>query len=248
MNLIGWADYAQDRWRRGAGPGEPGQMSLPVDKVFLHHTVTNVTEDPIADATTVNDVDQGRFGKVSYSWLVHEPSRSWIECEGLHRGAHTIDNAGHSLNYVAFGVGVIGNYQNDVPGVPTLKPSSTLLSLIADGIREYVLPHVQKDWTLLGHRDVYATACCGDLLYPHLGAIRTLIDNPSAPAPEDDMATLIRTPSDGKVWCLSAAGRWHVKDAAQELPLVEWNIIKGTSVTSLTAEQEPGFLLIPEIA
>jgi hypothetical protein len=178
MNLIAWDDYAQDRWRRGAGPGEPGQMSLPVDRVFLHHTVTRVTDDPVADAGVVNDVDQGRFNKVSYSWLVHEPSSSWIECEGLHRGAHTIDNAGHSLNYTAFGVGVIGNYQNDVEGVPTIKPSSTLLTLIADGIREYVLPHVKTDWTLLGHRDVYATACCGDLLYPHLAVIRKLIDHP----------------------------------------------------------------------
>lgn len=171
-------------WRRGS------PMDLPVPTVYLHHTVTEMTDDPIADAAAVNDIDEGRFGKVSYSWLVHEASNSWIEGETIYRGAHTINNANESLNGISLGVGVIGNFHSAQDPPTPRKPSSALLGLIAAGLNTFARPYLTKTFDLRGHRDVYATACCGDLLYPHLPAIRVLLATPPpvppAPTPEDD--------------------------------------------------------------
>lgn len=177
------------RWRLGQA------MQLPVPTIHIHHTVTADTGDPISDGAAVHDIDQGRFGKISYSWLVHESSGTWIEGETVHRGAHTINNANQSLNGVSFGVGVIGNFHPAAP-IPTPRPASdALLALIAAGIREFIIApgHVSPGFVVDAHRDVYATACCGDSLYDRLPIIRTLISSP----PEDDMTPELKDYLDG---------------------------------------------------
>lgn len=166
-----------DRWRLGA------DMVLPVGDVFLHHTVTVPTPDVLVDAAKVNDIDQARFGKISYSWNVHGVTGDWIEAETTHRGAHTINNANQSLNGISFGIGIIGNFQPDVPGVPTMTPSDKLIESIADGIDAFVRPHLVDGFRLRSHRDVYATACDGDLLYARTDDIRAALGHPQGPPP-----------------------------------------------------------------
>lgn len=182
------ADWS-GRWNLGSA------MQLPVPTIHIHHTVTEDTGDPIADACKVHDIDQGRFGKISYSWLVHESSGTWIEGETVHRGAHTINNANQSLNGISFGVGVIGNFHPSAPIPPPRPASDALIALIAKGILEFIVApgHVSPGFVVDGHRDVYATACCGDSLYDRLPVIRTLISSPE----EDELTDELKQYLDG---------------------------------------------------
>jgi hypothetical protein len=165
------------RWRLGA------EMDLPVSILFLHHTVTVPTANVLRDAAKVNDIDQQRFGKISYSWNVHALSGDWIEAETTHRGAHTIDNRNRSYNGTALGIGIIGNLQPDVPGVPTNTVTDMLIESIAAGIDAFVRPHLNEGFWLLGHRNVFSTACDGDLLYERHDDIRALLGHAQPPTP-----------------------------------------------------------------
>lgn len=211
---------ASGRWRLGAGPGEPGAMILPAETVYLHHTVTADTGDVAADVAKVCDIDQGRFGKASYSWNIHESSYSWIEVEGVHRGAHTINNANQSLNGISFGLGVIGNFHPAANVPPPRQASDRLIHLVAEGIIELlvkpglVVPNFTIDLAsdLKGHRDVYATACCGDWLYARLPEIRALVAVPPAP-PEVDMPapTIIEFDGHRRAYCRGVDGQLFEK-------------------------------------
>lgn len=225
---------ASGRWR----VGQP--MTLPVGQVYLHHTVTRDTGDPVKDAAAVNDIDMGRFGKISYSWLVHPSTGTWIEGETLHRGAHTINNADESQNGVSFGVGVIGNFQPGVAPQPTSTPDRALEELIADGLRSIVAPHLTAGWRLDPHSHVYATACCGDLLRPRVPMIRSFVETPPTPPPdlgEDTMHLhyVLRVQDapphaavDGKVWLASLSTEpRHVENyaVAEDVAAREGHII-----------------------
>lgn len=213
------------RWRLGAGPGQPGAMALPVDTVHLHHTVTADTGDVIADACKVCDIDQGRFGKLSYSWMAHESSYSWIEVEGNHRGAHTINNANQSLNGVSFGVAAIGNFQPTANIPPPRPASDRLVHLLAEGIVEHVVTPgglVVAGFRIDAHRDVYATACDGQSLYERTQEIRDLVAAPP-PAPEVDMnaPTVVEYQGHRRAYCRGIDGQLYEKidDAKNWTPL-----------------------------
>lgn len=182
-------NWRAGRWRQGADLGEPGGMQVPVSRIFVHHTVSADTGDVIADVAGPCDTDQRNFGKVSYSWNIHESTNSVIEVEGTHRGAHTINNAQQSLNGISFGFGVIGNFHPSAPNPTPREPSDALLELIAEAILDRAVNQglAAPGFTIEGHRDApYATACCGDSLYDKLPIIRALVSSP-APTVEADM-------------------------------------------------------------
>lgn len=175
---------ASGRWRRGQALGTPGGMAVPVFRIFVHHTVSADTGDVAADVAGPCDTDQANFGKVSYSWNIHESTNSVIEVEGTCRGAHTINNKRESLNGVSFGFGVIGNFHPSQAVPAPREPSQRLLELIAEAIVEKAVKpgYTAPGFTIEGHRDApYATACCGDSLYVKLPIIRALVTSPHAP-------------------------------------------------------------------
>lgn len=183
---------ASGRWRQGAALGTPGGMVLPVQTIFVHHTVSPDTGDVVADVAGPCDTDQRNFSKVSYSWNVHESTGSVIEVEGTHRGAHTINNAQQSLNGIAFGFGLIGNFHSGQPTPTPRPPSDLLIVLTAEAIVEKAIKpgYAAPDVPIAGHRDApYATACCGDMLYARLPDIRAEVARLVAQPPtEDDVA------------------------------------------------------------
>lgn len=91
-----------EQWGMVGPLGRP--MRLPIDRVFLHHTVTPVTDRPLADARAVNRIGLQRFGRMSYSVLVH-PGRVIFWAQTNHVGAHT---RGH--NSTAIGLALVGDY------------------------------------------------------------------------------------------------------------------------------------------
>lgn len=201
-----WAREPNPRWRVGAALGTAGGMAVPVSRIFVHHTVSADTGDVIADVAGPCDTDQRNFGKVSYSWNIHESTNSVVEVEGTHRGAHTINNAQQSLNGISFGFGVIGNFHPSAPNPAPREPSDALLALIAEAIRTLVVDQglAAPGYTIEGHRDApYATACCGDSLYAKLPIIRALVSSPPTPPPlEDDVLvyTYVKKPNSGDVF------------------------------------------------
>jgi hypothetical protein len=84
-------------------------MKLPAKELWIHHSVTAVTENPSADMRQLQQIAfSRRFSDVSYSYAVH-PSGTVLEGRGLNVGAHT---AGR--NSTSFGVVLIGDYTSRV--------------------------------------------------------------------------------------------------------------------------------------
>lgn len=145
----------------------PLMTGLPVSTVYVHHSVTIATGNPDADMRDIERIDIERFGVPSYSWGVH-PSGVVLEGMGLHRGAHTIDNAKNSFNNIAFGLMFMGDFRTDQPTDAALHAAGELLAL------QEARGNLQAGWVLRGHLDVYATVCPGPNLYPRLAEIRAL--------------------------------------------------------------------------
>jgi N-acetylmuramoyl-L-alanine amidase len=125
-------------------------------------------------------MDTRGFSDIAYSFGIM-PSGRIYEARGWDRvGGHTFNH-----NSVSLAAEFAGNFQPNVPGVQTRRP--TLISLdaarwlIGEGRR---LGKITPEAAILGHRDVGAmggsTACPGKHLYAKLDYIRE----------EDDLGTL----------------------------------------------------------
>jgi len=124
-------------WHMPGPLGKP--MNLPVKVVVLHHTAEPLTGDPIKDAQATARVGISRFGKMSYSYLVH-PNRIVFEGQGSHVGAHTENH-----NSTALSISLMGNYDvDDCPDSMVYDACYTLWALKSFGLvihRPLVVPH-----------------------------------------------------------------------------------------------------------
>jgi hypothetical protein len=180
-NLIdGWiiprASWGADeslRFRNGQEIWPPEYQ--PVQKVIVHHTVTqNQEADPAATVRAVyyyHAVTRG-WGDIGYNFLIDWHGNVY---EGRYGGRDVV--AGHALqyNYGSLGVAVLGTYD----AVDATQPS---LDSLVRVIRERA-PNVDPAGSgffvdkpnlpnICGHRDVLSTACPGDRLYARLPDIR----------------------------------------------------------------------------
>lgn len=136
-------------------------MKLPATAVFIHHSVTPITNDPAADMRIIETIGLQRFGQFSYSYCVHPRDGEVLEGCGIRRGAHTSNR-----NSTSFGICWVGNYEERAPKVQQIDATRWLIAeLKKEG-------HLAADATVFGHRDVYSTACPGSKLYALLGDIR----------------------------------------------------------------------------
>jgi len=140
------------------GWGMPGPLGVPMQSsrgFWLHHSVTRATADPIADARTVARIGVQRFGRLSYSWLVH-PDGTILQGQDGHVGAHT-----RGQNSTTEAICCIGNFEQDHP----TEAMCASIALII-GIRGQTL--------LGGHRDApgAATLCPGKNLQSAVEGLR----------------------------------------------------------------------------
>ena len=145
-------------------PGPLGPKMLRSNGLVLHHSVTRVTKNPVTDAKVIANIGISRFGRMSYSFVVH-PDGTILEGQNGHVGAHT---KGHNSTMQA--ICAVGNYEND-------QPTKAML----DAIRILV---AQYGPLLGGHRDYGATACPGRNLYAAIPSLRLPPPPPPAPAPK----------------------------------------------------------------
>jgi N-acetylmuramoyl-L-alanine amidase len=142
-------------------------MRLPATQVYVHHSVTPVTADPYADMRAIETVGVQRFGQFSYSYAIHPRDGEILEGCGLLRGAHTSQR-----NSTSFGIVWIGNYEERAPKIQQVEATRWLIHELTD--RGYLVPSAD----IVGHRDVYSTACPGSKLYALLDVIRVPWEGP----------------------------------------------------------------------
>jgi hypothetical protein len=175
-------------------------MRLPATQVYIHHSVSLVSPDPLADMRVIEAVGLRRFGQFPYSYAVHPKDGVILEGAGLMRGAHTAQR-----NSTSFGICWIGNYEDRAPKVQQLDATRQLISqLTADG-------HLLPGADILGHRDVFATACPGQKLYDVLDVIRHPWEG-TFPMPDDvpqanaPIVAFESTPTGKGYWIVTADG------------------------------------------
>lgn len=154
--------YQRGEWEAPAPKAALQSMRLPVSKVYLHHTVTRITEDSKADMRRVTDYS--KYIDVPYTVVVH-PNGDIFTGRYLNGvpalGAHT---GGH--NSEGLGLAAIGNYVSEVPG-------DTLLESLAHVLTAWVEKgFITRTFQLIGHQDApYATACPGTQLKAQIARI-----------------------------------------------------------------------------
>lgn len=129
--------------------------------VWVHHTAVADTwpglQGEIAEMRSIQRYHQDSKGwsDIAYSWVVF-PSGNVFEGRGWGvAGAHT---KGH--NSSSHGICFAGNFQHDHPTEAALEAARALIRWGAEkGV-------VARPFNLGGHRDVAATACPGQNLYP----------------------------------------------------------------------------------
>lgn len=159
----------------GANPRSlpAAKMRLPATAVFVHHSVTAVTNNPHADMRAIERIGLTRFNQFSYSHVIHPKNGEILEGCGLRRGAHTAQE-----NSTSFGICWAGNYDERQPKIQQVDSTRWLIGeLKRQG-------HLRVNAKILGHRDTgFATACPGSKLYAMLDTLRKPWGAPEGVAP-----------------------------------------------------------------
>lgn len=147
-------------------PGPLGPKMKSSNGLILHHSVTRATSDPVRDARTIANIGIQRFGRLSYSFIVH-PDGTILEGQNGHVGAHT-----RGQNSTTQAICCVGNFENDAV-TPEMVAAVRLL------VRDF-------GPLLGGHRDApgAATACPGRNLYGMLSTLRVPAASEPPRAPE----------------------------------------------------------------
>lgn len=195
MRIIGRAD-----WNATPASLPSVKMRLPAGAVYIHHSVTQPSDNPRRDMQTIESIGMQRFGQFPYSFCISPHDGEILEGCGLRRGAHTAQR-----NSNAFGICWVGNYNEQNPKVQQLDATRWLIAkLRSDG-------HLSPTAPILGHRDVYATACPGNKLYAMLNEIRipwggTMPESPDRPKSNAPIVGIASTPSGKGYWLVAADG------------------------------------------
>lgn len=166
----------RDEW--GAAPPIAAMRpaSYPMSMLWVHHSVTNPTDDPHADARVVQQIGFSSNGQdTSYTLLVHPDGTALEGRDIAYVGAHT-----YGLNGSSLAICLIGNYDTTEP---TEAQVATVRRLCAELVEEgYLTPGIYPTG---GHRDApdNSTACPGRYAYARLDDMRALTTE------DDDMAS-----------------------------------------------------------
>lgn len=177
-------------WGAASPRGEMASLALPVKEFWIHHTVSQATDDVFADARKVQEVAFSRgFDDTSYCYLVH-PNGMVLEGRGLTVGAHT-----KGRNSISIGLAFIGNLSEVEPTPAAMEGARWLQGhLVNTGA-------LDLGYGIRGHRDnpESPSECPGNHLYPRLGELgkdpSVAMPGPSAPpAPPNNEEIIMALP------------------------------------------------------
>lgn len=131
------------------------------DMVVIHHTGNPTDDDLSAEEINTSHQEQG-WTCIGYHYVIRKDGT--IEEGRPHWtvGAHAYGDNDHTI-----GIHVCGNFEI---GEPTQAQIESLAMLLANICDDYGLP-IDKDH-VVAHRDLMATACCGENLYNQLQTVR----------------------------------------------------------------------------
>lgn len=131
------------------------------DMVVIHHTGNPTDDDLSAEEINTSHQAQG-WTCIGYHYVIRKDGT--IE-EG--RPHWTVGAHAYGFNSRTIGIHVCGNFEI---GEPTQAQIESLAMLLANVCYDYGLP-IDKDH-VVAHRDLMATACCGENLYNQLQTVR----------------------------------------------------------------------------
>ena len=171
-------------------PKSTARMPKPVSMVVIHHSVTPTNADPLVTTRAIQSMHMRDpkvpYTDIAYQRLVAQDGRL-IQGRGLDvLGGATVGKNNVSLSWCA-----LGNFETDHPSPALIE---TLCQDIAQARRD---GRLTATFTIVGHRDTYATACPGKWLFAKIPTIRQrvaqILDTPIPPTypptrtPEYDM-------------------------------------------------------------
>lgn len=163
-------------------------MTLPAERIWVHHSVTTPSGNAFADFQTLNRIGQTNgHGGISYSFAIH-PDGTIAEGQNTRRGAHTGGQGGCNgspwgWNPCSFGICFVGNYMNDELTPAAIESFKWLRDdLVA---RDLLVVEPPID----GHRHApgNSTACPGDNIINSLDALRAASSSAQIHKLENDM-------------------------------------------------------------
>ena len=147
-------------------------MGKPLDRVYIHHTVSS---NPKTDADQIAHMRSWQNQHMAQGWpdigynfvIAKGPGDEGKKANRFAgRGWGVKPTAQGNYNSTGYAISAMGNFE-------TMKANDKLIDAIVKQIRN----GIEKGWLLpnvkvLGHRDVYATACPGRNLYARLPEIQ----------------------------------------------------------------------------
>lgn len=135
-------------------------MRQVTDQIVIHHT-GNPTDDDLS-VVEINASHQARgWSCIGYHYVIRKDGTVEIGRPHWTVGAHAYGHNSHAI-----GVHVCGNFEI---GEPTSKQIESLAMLLANLCTDYGLP-IDRD-TIVGHRELMATACPGRNLFAQMDTI-----------------------------------------------------------------------------
>ena len=131
------------------------------DKIVIHHT-GNPTDDNLS-AIAIHSSHQAQgWSGIGYHYVVRKDGTVEEGRPHWTIGAHAYGDNSHTI-----GIHVCGNFEI---GQPTDAQIESLAMLISGLAYDQGLPI--NDQTVVAHRDLMPTACCGKNLYEQLDTVR----------------------------------------------------------------------------
>lgn len=131
------------------------------DQIVIHHTGNPTDDDLSAEEIHESHLAQGWSG-IGYHFVIRKDGA--IE---FGRPMDTIGAHAYGFNSHSIGIHVCGNFEVAEPTPEQIESCATLVAWLAD---KYGID-IDTD-TVVGHRDLMATACPGYTLYSQLQTIR----------------------------------------------------------------------------
>jgi hypothetical protein len=184
----GWGANEELRYSNGSEKWTPSYA--PIQKVIVHHTVTNSGADPASIIRSVyyyHAVTLG-WGDIGYNYLVDQNGNVY---EGRFGGPEVIAAHTYGNNTGSMGIAAIGDFQ--VTGF-SQAAGEAIARLIGeraphlDPLASGPFGNSTSVPNVCAHRDFMATDCPGDSLYNRLPDIRSMATNFSPPSGQPDPA------------------------------------------------------------